>query len=97
MIVQNEFEIENAIREHKEILAKSRIASLTKIADSVNPCTNGSTKIGWKKFALIVDSGACENVIDAGEEVPNYPVKESRASKMGVKCASATGEEIPNL
>ena len=44
-----------------------------------------------------IDSGACENVIDAKEEVPNYPVKENKASKIGVKYASATGEEIPNL
>ncbi len=46
---------------------------------------------------MAVDSGACENVIDAEEEVPNYPIAESRASNMGVKYASATGEEIANL
>ena len=46
---------------------------------------------------MAVDSGACENVIDAEEEVPNDPIAESRASKMGVKYASATGEEIANL
>ena len=52
---------------------------------------------GWKKISMAIDSGACENVIDASEEVPDYEVKEGKASKMGVKYASATGEEIPNL
>ena len=46
---------------------------------------------------MAIGSGACENVIDASEEVPGYAVKEGKASKMGVKYASATGEEIPNL
>ena len=71
------------------------VAMLTKINDSLSPCTKEEQ--GWKKLSMAVDSGACENVIDAAEEVPNYPVQESRASKMGVKFASATGEEIPNL
>ena len=94
VIVENEVDMDNAIEEHKKACKQSRVASLTRIAESISPCTN--SKIGWKRISLTVDSGACENVI-ADEEVPNYPVKESRASKMGVKYASATGEEIPNL
>ena len=97
VIVENEVDVDNAIEEHKEACKKSRVASLTRIAESISPCTNGNAKIGWKRISLTVDSGACENVIDAGEEVPNYPVKEGRASKLGVKYASATGEEIPNM
>ena len=46
---------------------------------------------------MTVDSRAYENVINAKEEVPNYPVTENKASKIGVKYASATGEEVPNL
>ena len=44
---------------------------------------------------MAVDSGACENVIDDGEEmVPGFEIKQTKASMSGVKYASAIGEEI---
>ena len=46
---------------------------------------------------MAVDSGACENVIDAEEMVPGFEIKQTKASMSGVKYASATGEEILNL
>ena len=46
---------------------------------------------------MAIDSGACESVIDAESEVPEYEVKETSASRNGLEYASATGEEIPNL
>ena len=46
---------------------------------------------------MAVDSGACESVIDAAEQVPGYEVQETRASKSGLVYASATSEEIANL
>ena len=71
------------------------IAALTKVGDAMGACAQEQR--GWRKISMAIDSGACENVIDASEEVPGYEVKQGRASKMGVKYASATGEEIPNL
>jgi hypothetical protein len=91
VVVKDEAEIDDIIKEHKQLSLKM----LSKISDSINPCTQEVK--GWKKLSMAVDSGACENVIDASEEVPDYKIKESKASKMGVKYASATGEEIPNL
>ena len=41
--------------------------------------------------------GACESVVDPEENVPEFEVEETRASKKGLMYASATGEEIPNL
>ena len=46
---------------------------------------------------MAVDSGACENVIDAEEMVRGFEIKQTKASMSGVKYASATGEEILNL
>lgn len=46
---------------------------------------------------MAVDSGACESVIDAAEQVPGYDIQETKASKSGLVYASATGEDIPNL
>jgi hypothetical protein len=91
-IVEDEDEFEEIIAQHQRAMT---VATLTRIGESINPCTKEQK--GWKKLSLAVDSGACENVIDANEEVPNYPVVEGRAARMGVKYASATGEEIPNL
>ena len=89
--VEDEAELDKILEEHR---AKS-IAALTKVGDTMGACTQEQR--GWKKISMAIDSGACENVIDASEEVPDYEVKEGKASKMGVKYASATGEEIPNL
>jgi hypothetical protein len=95
--IKDENEMDAIIKEHiKHMNMKRALGMLTKIGDStISPCTREEQ--GWKKLSMAVDSGACENVIDAEEEVPNYPIAESRASKMGVKYASATGEEIANL
>jgi hypothetical protein len=91
-VVEDEDEFEEVIAQHQKAMT---VATLTRIGESINPCMKEQK--GWKKLSLAVDSGACENVIDANEEVPNYPVVEGKAARMGVKYASATGEEIPNL
>ena len=95
--VRDEVEMDNIIKEHmQQVSMKKTLGMLTRIGgETLNPCAREGQ--GWKKLSLAVDSGACENVIDAEEEVPNYPIMESRASKMGVTYASATGEEISNL
>ena len=78
------------------IIEESRkISALTKITECISPCTE--TKPGWKRVSMAVDSGACENVIDAEEMVPGFEIKQTKASMSGVKYASATGEEILNL
>ena len=87
-MVKDEDEVDHIINEHR------RIASLTMASDSIAPCTN---KVGWKKVSLAIDSGACDNVIDAEELLPDYKVHQTKASTSGMKYASATGEEIPNL
>ena len=86
--VKDEDEVDHIINEHR------RIASLTMASDSIAPCTN---KVGWKKVSLAIDSGACDNVIDAEELLLDYKVHQTKASTSGMKYASATGEEIPNL
>ena len=45
-----------------------KISPSTENTECISPCTE--TKLGWKRFPLAVDSGACENVIDAKEMVP---------------------------
>ena len=88
IVVKDEDEVDHIINEHR------RIASLTMASDSIALCTN---KVGWKKVSLAIDSGACDNVIDAEELLPDYKVHQTKASTSGMKYASATGEEIPNL
>ena len=75
--------------------SKKPLATLTTIAENISPCTE--PQVEWKKISMAIDSGACENVIDAYEAVPGYEVKQTKASANGVRYASATGEEIPNL
>ena len=87
-MLQDEDEVDHIINEHR------RIASLTMASDSIAPCTN---KVGWKKVSLAIDSGVCDNVIDAEELLPNFKVHQTKALTSGVKYASPTGEEIPNL
>ena len=78
------------------IIEESRkISASTKITKCISPCTE--TKPGWKRVSMAVDSGACENVIDAEEMVPGFEVKQTKASMSGVKYASAIGAEILNL
>ena len=72
------------------IIEESRkISALTKITECISPCIE--TKPCWKRVSMAVDSGACENVIDAEE------IKQTKTSMSRVKYASATGEEIWNL
>ncbi len=66
---------------HKRAMAK-RLALFRKSGGSISPCSQPSPE--WKKLSIAVDSGACENVIDATEEVPDYPIAESKASRIGV-------------
>ena len=56
----------------------------------------GECQAKWVLLSMAVDSGACDNVIDA-EEVPAYVVTQTRDSLSGDAFLSATGEEIPNL
>ena len=88
IVVKDEDEVDHIINEHR------RIASLTMASDSIAPCTN---KVGWKKVSLAIDSGACDNVIDAEELLPDCKVHQTKASTSGMKYASATGEETPIL
>ncbi len=83
-----------AVEGHRKAVA-GNLALFRKTGGPMNPCTQPDQE--WKKLSIAVDSGACENVIDAAEEVPGYPVEESRASRAGVTYATAAGEEIPNL
>ena len=71
------------------------IAGLTMKNDTLAACAEKVNE--WTKISMAVDSGACESVIDAFEQVPGYEVRETKASKSGLVYASATGEEIPNL
>jgi hypothetical protein len=87
--VKGEEEIDEIVEQRKKMMT---LAMLTKTDESIS-----KEEKRWKKLSMAVDSGARENVIDAGEEVPNYLVQENWASKIGVNHASATGEEIPNL
>ena len=68
--VKTEKEIDNIINEHE------RIASLTMASDSRAPCTD---KVGWKKHSMAINSGACDNVTDAEELVPDYRVYQTNA------------------
>jgi hypothetical protein len=51
---------------------------------------------GWKRLSVAVDSGAAETVIPYNE-VGDYPVMPTEASRSGLNYASATGDPIPNL
>ena len=83
----------NMVRRNSETV--KLIAGLTVKQDALAPCAEKMSE--WTKLSLAVDSGACESVIDAAEQVPGYEVQETRASKSGLVYASATGEEIANL
>ena len=86
----------NDMDELDAIIEESRkISALTKITECVSPRTE--TKPDWKRVSMAVDSGACENVIDAEEMVPGFEIKQTKAIMIGIKYASATGEEILNL
>ena len=50
----------------------------------------------WKRISIVVDSGACENVIDP-EMAPGYPARDTPASKAGHAFTAANGDPIPNL
>ena len=82
----------NGVDELDAIIEESRkISASTKITECISPCTE--TKPGWKRVSMAVDSGACENVIDANEIVPGFEIKQTKASMSGVKYSSATGED----
>ena len=49
----------------------------------------------WKKIAIAIDSGACDNVINPDDA--GYEMMPTAASEAGENFASATGEEIPNM
>ena len=50
----------------------------------------------WKCISIVVDSGACENVINP-ETAPGYAIRETPASKAGHAFTAANGDPIPNL
>ena len=83
----------NMVRRNSEVV--KLIAGLTVKQDALAPRAEKISE--WTKLSLAVDSEACESVIHAAEQVPGYEVQETRASKSGLVCASATGEEIANL
>ena len=78
---------------------KNLIAVLTKAKESsVGACgkSAGTEASTWRRIAIAVDSGACDNVISP-DDVPEQKVMESSGSKKGENFYSATGEPIPNL
>ena len=91
--VERSEKLANMVRRNSETVML--IAGLTVKQDAVAPYAEKMSE--WTKLSLAVDSGACESVIDAAEQVPGYEVQETRASKSGLVYASATGEEIANL
>ena len=54
-------------------------------------------KEDWRRLAIAVDSGACDNVIGP-DELPAYEayMEETAASINGVGFVAANGEDIPN-
>ena len=102
VVVGSEAEVDKIIEKKVQIDAMIRkkvkhgiIANLTKSKEVIGQCSQ--SKAGWRRISLAVDSGACESVIDAEEQVPEYEVKETQASRSGLAYSSATGEEILNL
>ena len=73
-----------------------KVAYLTrKTKGCLATCVEGGQS-QWKRLAIAVDSGACDNVINP-EHVNGHAIKENSASANGMGFISATGEEIPNL
>ena len=83
------------VRRNSEVVKTNRIAGLTVKPDALAPCAEKMSD--WTKLSLAVDSGACESVIDAAEQVPGYEVQETRVSKFGLVYASATDEWVSRL
>ena len=79
----------NMIRRSSKVVRTNLIAE-TVTQDALAPCAEKRSE--WAKLSLAVDSGACESVIDAAEQVLGYEVQETRLSKSGLVYAS--GEEI---
>jgi len=78
---------------------KNLVAILTKAKENsvgVIGKSSGNEASTWRRIAIAVDSGACDNVISP-DDVPEQQVMESSASKKGENFYSATGEPIPNL
>ena len=78
---------------------KKLVAILTKAKENsvgVIGKSSGNEASTWRRIAIAVDSGACDNVISP-DDVPEQQVMESSASKKGENFYSATGEPIPNL
>ena len=71
--VRDEDDMDNIIKEHmQQVSMKKTLGMLKQIGgETLNPCTREEQV--WKKLSFAADSGACENVIDAEEEVPNDP------------------------
>ena len=84
----------NMIRRSSEVVKTKLIAGLTVQQDALAPCVEKMSE--WTKLSLVVDSGACESVTDAAEQVLGDEVQETRSSRSGLVYASATGEEIHN-
>ena len=76
----------DVVRRNSGVVKANLIAGLTVKQDALR------TKLFWA-----VDSGACESVVDAAEQVLGYEVQETRSSRSGLAYASAAGEDIPNL
>jgi len=83
----------------KRDYVKNLVAILTKAKENsvgVLGKSSGNEASTWRRIAIAVDSGACDNVISP-DDVPEQQVMESSASKKGENFYSATGEPIPNL
>ena len=72
------------------------IKILTKIESKTLGAFEQESQNGWKLISFAVDSGACATVANP-DDIPNYPITETPASKAKEHFTGAGGEEIPNL
>ena len=70
------------------------LGTLTRKSNGKTLGTVGEGMAKWKMLSIVVDSGACDNVIDA-EELPDHPVAQTKDSLSGDAFLSATGRRSP--
>ena len=69
------------IKDIKTAREKQQLLRALTIGNYIAPCSE--KKIGRKRVSMAVRSGACESVIDAEEDAPDYRIFETKASRSG--------------
>ena len=92
--MQCEAELNHQGTAHNNVTGRTLILDKPINALPSNP--NGKFDDGWRRLSVAVDSGVAETVIPY-DEVKEYPVMATDASRSGLNYASATGDPIPNL